>query len=131
MLAPPAPPPHQAPPGEQISGRTGRWPILDLGVPAAQHRAQLPRAPVRVQPAELAQQPGEDRPDLRRARERPSGLRSTSPRLPSSLNLTADLRSSPARFARWRFVVARLQVSYGVIWHQAVSLQTDRFLRAH
>jgi hypothetical protein len=40
-------------------------------VPAAQHLEQLARAPVRVQPAELAQQLGEHRPDLGRAGVRP------------------------------------------------------------
>ena len=71
MLAPPAPPPHQPAPRQQVGGRTRRRPVLDFGVPAAQHLEQLPRAPVRVQPAELAQQLGEHRPDLGRTRVRP------------------------------------------------------------
>jgi hypothetical protein len=58
---------HEPAAREQVSRRARRRPVLDLGMPAAQDVEQLPRAPVRVQPAELAQQLCQHGADLRRA----------------------------------------------------------------
>ena len=67
-----APAADQTAPREELRGGARRRPVLDLRMPAAEHREQLPRPPVGVQPAKFAEQLGQHGTHDGRAAVRPS-----------------------------------------------------------